>query len=451
MSEPAKAWNAPNLQEAIDKAGSPVNLLWKPHVAAWTVPVVPPEFSGWGKEQAAWRETVSLSDLSHHMFDLFIEGPDATRLLKRVGANDFESFEIGQAKQFVPVTSQGYIVTDGILMREGPEKYVLSGVPASQTWVRHLGETGGYDVRFASDPDSAFRKTGNPVLFRYQVQGPLALEVTERAFGGPLPKTKFFHSTPVSLGGRYFRAFRHGMSGQAGYEFIGDWKDAAYVKEALLKAGEPSRLEQIGGLAYSTNGIESGWIPTPTPGIYTAPELADYRRSISLYSYEGQKPLHGSFFSPNIEDYYTSPYELGYARSISFNHDFIGREALERAKDQVRRTKVTLVLDIDDVHKVYGRNVPFNLTYARHRIEAGSKLVGMTFYTAYIAPVGTMLALSLIDKQYAEPGTQVSVVIGEHPGAGTDPNADLGFPRVRATVQVAPYNDHARKQYRQNS
>ena len=142
------------------------------------------------------------------------------------------------------------------------------------------------------------------------------------------------------------------------------------------KAGEPSGLVHVGGLAYSTNGIESGWIPTPTVGIFTAPELEEYRRSISLFSYEGQKPLHGSFFSENIEDYYTSPFELGYGKSIAFNHDFIGRKALEAAQDRVRRTKVTLVVDPEDARKVFGANPDFFLTYGRYRVEAGSALVG---------------------------------------------------------------------------
>ena len=136
MSSVNKYAALPSLQEAIDKAGSPMKLIWKPKAPAWTVPVVKAEYVGWSQEQTAWRETAALSDLSHHMFDLFMEGPDATRLLKSVGANDFESFEIGRAKQFVPVTAEGHIVTDGILLREGPEKYTLSGVPASQTWVR---------------------------------------------------------------------------------------------------------------------------------------------------------------------------------------------------------------------------------------------------------------------------------------------------------------------------
>ncbi|MDE2221070.1 MAG: aminomethyltransferase family protein, partial [Gammaproteobacteria bacterium] len=414
---------APNLQEAIEKAGSPVKLLWKPNAKRWTVPVIKPEYVGWREEQAAWRDGVALSDLSHHMSDLFVEGPDATRLLRTVSANDYESFEIGRAKQFIPVTAEGHLITDGILFREAQDRYVLSGVPAAQTWVQYHALKDDYAVTCALDPDSGNRKVGNPVLFRYQIQGPRAIEMLASAFGGPLPTPRFFHSAPVTLAGRTFRCFRHGMAGQPGYEFIGDWRDAEAVKDHLMEAGKAFGMAHVGGLAYYTNGIESGWIPTPTPGIFSAPELADYRRFISLFSYEGQKPLHGSYFSENIEDYYVSPWEMGYSRSISFNHDFIGRAALEKARDQVRRTKVTLVLNVDDVRRVFGDDPGFLLSYARYRIESGNKRIGMTFYTGFIDPVGTVLALSLIDRQYAQAGTEVTLVWGEHPGSGTAPDA----------------------------
>jgi len=65
--------------------------------------------------------------------------------------------------------------------------------------------------------------------------------------------------------------------------------------------------------------------------------------------------------------------------------------------------------------------------------------------------VGTILSLTLIDQQYAEPGTEVAVVWGEHPGPGTEPDADLGFPRISATVQPAPFDQHARTLYRRNT
>lgn len=445
----------PSLQDGIDKAGSPVDLLWKPNAEPWTPEVVAREYSGWRLEQAAWHEGVALLNLSHHMYDLWIEGPDATRLLADHGVNNFERFAVGQAKQYVPVTRHGHIVTDGILAREAENAYLLSGIPAAQHWVRYHAEKGGYDVAFETDASSAFRPGGgDPKLFRYQVQGPGALELIEQVFGAPIPETKFFHATQVTLDGRVFKALRHGMAGQAGYEFIGPWEHAAPVHDALLKAGEPLGLIQVGALAYATPSVESGWIPSPVPGIYSDPELAEYRRWLPLFGIEGKRPLNGSHFSPNIEDYYVSPYELGYGKMIHFGHDFHGRDALLKAKDdESLRRKVTLVFDPDDVRRVLGggEDPGFVLSYARHRVETSAGLVGVTMQTASIDPVGTLLSQTLIDAAHAAPGTEVTVVWGEHPGAGTDPEADLGFPRIRATVQPSPYDRHARTEYRRNA
>src|SRR5689334_11728569 len=99
--------NQPSLQDAIEKAHGAVRMLWKPNSQPPAVPVLPPEYAGWAKEQTAFRETVAFFDLSHHMINLFIEGPDATRLLSHVSANNFENFSVGRAKQFVPVTEEG--------------------------------------------------------------------------------------------------------------------------------------------------------------------------------------------------------------------------------------------------------------------------------------------------------------------------------------------------------
>jgi len=437
----------PSLQDGIDKAGSPMRLLWKPNPPTQTVPVVQPEFEGWAKEQHAYEGGVILYDLCHHMNDLFIDGPDAMKLLMAVSANDYEKFALGQAKQFVPVTRNGDIVTDGILMRTGENSFILSGVPASQTWVRYHGERGGYDVNFRADADSHNRKDGPPAMFRYQVQGPKAMEVMERVLGAAPPKVKFFHSEEVQIAGRTLRAFRHGMAGQPGYELLGQWEDNDAIKQALLEAGEPSGLVQVGGKAYYTNGIESGWIPTPTPGIYDDPELEDYRKFVPLYSYEGQKPLHGSFYSDDISDYYVSPYDLGYGRSIAFNHDFIGREALERAKETHARTRVTFVYNADDVKDVMG-DPGYMLRYPRDRVEVNGELAGLAMYTANFPDHGTLLSLGLIDKAHAAPGTEVTIAWGEHPGPDGPADAHKDFPRIRATVQPSPYDQVARGSYR---
>ncbi|MFD2759267.1 aminomethyltransferase family protein [Gulosibacter faecalis] len=437
-----------NLQEAIDAAGSPIQLLWKPGAPAWAVPVVEPEFEGWGAEQASWRDRVAIFDLSFHMFDTVIEGADATALLERVSANNYEKFAVGQAKQFIPVAYDGNIITDGILLRTDTHRYVLAGPPASHTWVNYHARTGNYDVRVEIEPDSSVKRDGTRRHFRFQVQGPRALEVVERAIGGAAPDVKFFHSAIVSIADRPVRALRHGMAGQAGFELIGDFGDYQAVKDALLAAGEPSGLAQVGGLAYFTNGVESGWIPTPTPAIYLDERLRDYRESISEFSFEGKRPLSGSYYSDDIADYYLTPWELGYGRSVHLGHDFIGRDALAAAKDETHRTRVTVELDRDDVARVLGEGLGYFNSYGRFRLEDAQGLVGMTFWTAHIAPLDRVLALSIVDDRAATPGTEVTLVYGEHPGHGTDPEADLGFARIRGVVRPSPYDDYARTQYR---
>jgi vanillate/3-O-methylgallate O-demethylase len=440
--------NLPSLQNGIDQAGSPVKLLWKPDTPPVTVPVVPPEIAGWRAEQRAWYDGVAYLELSHHMTDLFVEGPDALRLLSRVGANNFENYAIGQAKQFIVVNEEGLLVQDGILTRLAEDRFNLAGIGTAGTWVRHEVERGDYDVTLTVDPDSAFRGGADPVLFRFQVQGAKAMAFLESVFGGPLPSVKFFHSAEVSLAGTTFRALRHGMTGQPGFEFFGAWEDYAPVREALLAAGEQFGLVQVGGLAYYTAGVVGGWLATPVPAVYTSESTAAFRDFTSLFSYEGQGALQGSFYSDDIEDYYHSPYELGYGRSVAFNHDFIGKDALAAAKDRVHREKVTLVWDADDVTAVFGPERDFFLSYTKDRVEKDARLIGLSEYATYIDPAGAIHSIAVIDREHAEPGTEVELVWGQHPGPGTAPDADLGFARIKATVQPAPYDDYARTSYR---
>jgi len=82
--------------------------------------------------------------------------------------------------------------------------------------------------------------------------------------------------------------------------------------------------------------------------------------------------------------------------------------------------------------------------------EVANGLVGTTYHTASLAPYDAVIALSLVDVELAAPGTRVEVVWGDHPGPDAPADAGLGLPRIRATVQPAPYNEHARTQYRRD-
>ena len=144
------------------------------------------------------------------------------------------------------------------------------------------------------------------------------------------------------------------MVGQPGWELFGPWEDGEAVREALLSAGEELGLRQAGARAYSSNTLESGWIPSPLPAVYSGESLRAYREWLPATGYEGSASIGGSFASDEIEDYYFTPWDLGYGSYVKLDHDFIGREALERIAKEEHRRKVTLALDDDDLARTIG-------------------------------------------------------------------------------------------------
>ena len=67
----------------------------------------------------------------------------------------------------------------------------------------------------------------------------------------------------------------------------------------------------------------------PSGGLFRGQDEA-YREWLPANGYEASASLGGSFLSDNIEDYYLTPWDLGYGPVVKFDHDFIGREALEK-------------------------------------------------------------------------------------------------------------------------
>ena len=168
----------PSLQDAINAAGGPLALL-RSGSGGFPLPIKS-EFTNWRDEQESWRTTAALMDLSHHMNDLTVEGPDTYQLLADLGANSFKGFGPMKAKQFVTVSYDGYIIGDAILFGLGENLVRLVGRPPALNWVQYHAETGPYDVTVRLDPRTANNPKGRE-LFRLQLQGPFAGEIFEQA------------------------------------------------------------------------------------------------------------------------------------------------------------------------------------------------------------------------------------------------------------------------------
>src|ERR1700689_1259830 len=190
-----------NLEDAIQAAGNPVSLLRNSQIGPYAFPVVRHEFTNWRDEQRAWRETCALFDQSHHMTDLYVEGPDALKLFSDLGVNTFRNFKVNQAKQFVACNHNGYVIGDAILFCLDENRFNLVGRPPAENWVQYNLEAGGYDAR-AERAERSAANQGRRKTFRYQVQGPHALRVMEKVTGKPAPDIRFFNMGVMTIAGR---------------------------------------------------------------------------------------------------------------------------------------------------------------------------------------------------------------------------------------------------------
>ena len=455
-----------SLEDRIRTAGSPVKLLRESQSGPFVYPVVPPEYSNWRDEQRAWRETAILFNQSYHMTDMYVEGPDAPTLLEKLGVNTFKNFGPEKAKQYVPCNYDGFVIGDVVLFHLEQNRFNLVGRPSVHNWVQYHAETGGYNVTLDRDERTAAR-SGPPVrkVYRYQVQGPNALPIMEKVTGKPVPDVKFFNMTTFTIAGRQVRALRHGMVGQPGFELFGPWDDGEAVRAAIIDAGQEFGLKLSGSRTYSSNTLESGWIPSPLPAIYSGDKMKAYREWLPANTYEAIASLGGSFSSDNIEDYYLTPWDLGYGMVVKFDHDFIGREALEKIAQNPRRKKVTLALNSDDVLKS-GISTMFQKgERAKHfelpssvystlpydKVVKDGKTIGVSTWVGYSSNERTMLTLAILDVEHAEPGTPVTFVWGEEGGGTSKPTVERHKQiEIRATVAPVPYAEPARTGYREN-
>jgi glycine cleavage system aminomethyltransferase T len=451
-----------SLEDLLGSVGNPVDLLRNSQAGPNVYPGVPAEFTNWRDEQTAWQRTCVLYNQSYHMADLAVEGLDALSLLSRLAVNSFENFTVDKAKHFVPCTPDGNVIGDVILFYLAENRFNLVGRAPALNWITYHAETGGFDVKVELDQRWALRTDGRRKSYRFQVQGPNAMGVIEKVLGGSPPELKFFNMTTVTIAGKTVRALRHGMAGQPGWELFGPWDEEAAVREALVEAGQEFGLRQVGGRAYSSNTLESGWIPSPLPAVYSGESLREYREWLPASGYEGSASLGGSFYSDDIEDYYFTPWDLGYGSYVKFDHDFIGREALERMADDDHRVKVTLALDDDDVTNtigtMFGRGdrAKFidwpSAVYCMHpfdRVTVDGETVGLSTWIGYSANEGKMLTLAVVDPEYAEPGTEVTFVWGEEGGGSSKPTVEPHVQtEMRATVSPVPYVEVVRERYR---
>ena len=292
-------------------------------------------FDHTGAECRAARDAVALFDLST-MTKFMVEGRDALGLLERISANRID-VPLGKLVYTQWLNPRGGIEADLTVTRTGEQQFMVVSAAATQSrdlsYLRQQAEVFGHC--FVSDQTS-----GLPML---GVMGPNARALMQKVS----PRTDFSNpgfpfgtSQIIEIGYAQVRASRITYVGELGWELYIPGEFALHVYEKLMEAGAEFGLSLAGMHALNACRMEKA------------------------YRHWGD--------DISVED---TPLEAGLGFAVAWDkpHDFIGKEALLRQREQGLPSKRLLQFRLKDNHRLLYREEPILVNGER----AGSITSGM--------------------------------------------------------------------------
>ncbi|MEC0183788.1 aminomethyltransferase family protein [Paenibacillus peoriae] len=400
---------------------------------------LPMAYSNWRDESMSWKETCYLHTGLNPASAYRVTGPDAMKFFADTCVNSFAKFPIGTLKHAIMCNEEGLIMTHGVLLRVGEEEFITYFLAP---YAAYKLESGNYNAK------------GKYILdgFVFQLAGPKSLEILEAATVECLHDIKFGRHRMSNIEGMEIRITRMGMAGTLAYEVHGRKQDVRSIYNSIMTAGEPFGIRKLGHIAYRMNHTEGGFPQSFVHFPYPWGEDKGFMEFLGKT--QKTRRLLGSM-GTDIRLRYRNPVELGWEKMIKFDHDFIGREALEKEVANQRRKMVTLVWNPEDILDVYASQYqpgepymemgPVHLSqengrtvlYADQVLKDGQR-VGISSGRTYSYYYRQMLSLCSIDTEHSELGNEVSILWG-NPGARQKV--------IRATVSRFPYLNENRNEH----
>ncbi len=400
----------------------------------------PWEYTDWIDESMSWKDALYIGDWSP-LGKFRVKGRDALKFFSAIAVNSFAKFDIGQAKHIILCNNAGKIMGEGVLMKLAEEDYLFTSGPGV-SWADYQFRRGNYDAE-------ASQIGGRQFIL--QVQGPQSLFVMEKATGESLRDIAFMRFRGTQIGNKPFMALRQGMAGEIGYELHGAIEHATEIYDTIFTIGREFGIRQLGGRTKMVNHVEACF---PTPSVDYVPAMfgedeKEFAASFSANARDIYRTTDGSFEYSDIGELYRTPVELGWKKNVKFDHDFIGRAALDPEVRDPKRTMVTLVWNAEDIADVqaslFRKGTPYQyMEMPRNilgcifadKVTVGDTIAGISTSRCYSYYFREMLSLCVLDVALTTPGTAVTVVWGR-PG---QPQKS-----IRATVAPAPYKTDKRR------
>ena len=399
------------------------------------------EGDGWKRESMSWKAGSYLASNLSGTPEIRFRGPQAQELLSRLSINNVYEWPIGMSKHLVMPDEGGRVANHGLAVRDGEESFrQLASLP----WAVYKAQSLGLDVDISLHP-----------IFIFQVAGPTSLEVLVNLLGDQVRDLEFLGVKRVDIPGvdtaGEVELSRIGMAGTLAYEVRGPIEYGPAVFDAIYNAGKPLGLQRLGWRTYVVNHTEAGFPQlgcTFLPAAFTDPDfLAMLGPAGPDMSTNKSGALPGIIDSRDFGARLRTPHEVNWGWMVKFDHDFIGREAIEAEAANPRRKTVTLRWNKEDIVDVLASQFETGEEYKMFEFPttpqspAGGHAdlvtkngfpVGVSSLAVYSYYYRQMLSHSTVDLDEAQVGNEVVVHWGDH-GSRIKP--------IRAMVEAFPYLD----------
>lgn len=402
----------------------------------------PSEYTDWRDESMSWKETCYIGDWSP-LIKLHLKGPDALAFFQSLSGFNGKKYDVGQAKHVVFTNKKGKIIGDQVLIRLEEDAYQLTG-GLGVLWAMYKFYQGGFNAVLTPNTNDRFL---------FQVQGPTSLPLLEVLVGAGLREIPFMRCRDFNLCGVPVNFLRQGMSGEVGFELSGPASKAVEIYNAILEAGKHFGIRRLGGLTKLVNHVEACYPTTVLdycPGIFdeSDPDLQGFLKFLGPVGNQID-PRNGGT-SGNLDDFldYThSPVEMGWGKTLCFDHEFPGCEILQEEVANPRQTICSLEWNSEDVLDVsasylragepyHHMELPRRVGGEIMKVMKDGKMVGISSSRCYSYYFRKMISLCVIDTELNVPGAEVEVLWGLTGGP---------VKRIRATVAPAPYKKDRRR------
>lgn len=398
------------------------------------------EGDGWKAESLSWKTGCYLGSNISGLPEVTYSGPDAQQLLSRLHLNNVFNWPVGKSKHLVALDENGLVANHGLAVRDGEQSFrQLCALP----WPIYKAPALGLDVEISAR-----------TIFVFQVAGPTSLQVLERLLDRELRDLAFLAVQPISIPGIpedvELEVSRLGMVGTLAYEVRGPIEHGPKVYDAIYKAGQPFGITRLGWRTYVVNHTEGGFPQlhcTFQPSAYLDQDFVEQFMFASGGSHRllPGGPNTGSIDPADSRARLRTACEVNWDWMAKFDHDFIGRQALEAEIARPKRKTVTLRWNKADIMDVFAsqfepgeeyRNFEFPTTPQQMSgghadlVTKDGVDVGVSSVAVYSYSYREMLSHSTLDVGLAEIGNEVIVHWGDHGGR---------IKPIRATVERFPY------------